>query len=194
MGNRDKVLESARELFNQQGTQSVTTNHIAKAAGVSPGNLYYHFKNKEAIIFELFQEMECCFDQAMPRQVPVVPESLEQLEEQFRLISEAEWNYRFFTREMVTLLEQSAELKTAFCAKQTERTAQIRATIKGMMEKGLVAAMSEEKIGELVQIIWLISVFWNPYLVLSGQEVTRESAARSMQLVRSLIDPYLIKK
>jgi len=35
----------------------VTTNHIA-AVGISPGNLYYHFRNKEGIIRAIFEQMD----------------------------------------------------------------------------------------------------------------------------------------
>ena len=41
--------------LQHRGTAAVSTNHIAEAAGISPGNLYYHFHNKEEIIRELFE-------------------------------------------------------------------------------------------------------------------------------------------
>ena len=51
---RDRIVEASLELFNAQGERSVTTNHIAAHLGMSPGNLYYHFRNKQAIIALLF--------------------------------------------------------------------------------------------------------------------------------------------
>src|SRR5690606_39711851 len=51
---RDRIVLESLALFNIQGERNVTTNHIAAHLGMSPGNLYYHFRNKQEIIAELF--------------------------------------------------------------------------------------------------------------------------------------------
>ena len=58
INTRERIVHSSLELFNQQGERSVSTNHIAAHMEMSPGNLYYHFPNKQAIIAELFTEYE----------------------------------------------------------------------------------------------------------------------------------------
>ena len=56
MKTRDRIIHSATELFNDQGERNITTNHIAAHLGISPGNLYYHFRNKEDIIHSIFDQ------------------------------------------------------------------------------------------------------------------------------------------
>ena len=51
------ITESAISLFNAETVAAVSTNHIAEAAGISPGNLYYHFGNREEIVRAIFETM-----------------------------------------------------------------------------------------------------------------------------------------
>ena len=55
---KDRILQISLQLFNERGERSVTTNHIAAELGISPGNLYYHFRNKQEIIKELAQQYQ----------------------------------------------------------------------------------------------------------------------------------------
>ena len=54
---RKRILETALRLFNEFGTAAVSTNRIAAEAGISPGNLYYHYRNKEEIIRGLVEDL-----------------------------------------------------------------------------------------------------------------------------------------
>ncbi|CAM3250257.1 TetR/AcrR family transcriptional regulator [Pseudomonas floridensis] len=58
MKTRDRILECALTLFNQQGEPNVSTLEIANELGISPGNLYYHFHGKEPLILSLFERFQ----------------------------------------------------------------------------------------------------------------------------------------
>jgi AcrR family transcriptional regulator len=55
---RERILLVARELFNEQGEHNVAASDIALAMDISPGNLYYHFKGKDAIHLALFATLQ----------------------------------------------------------------------------------------------------------------------------------------
>ena len=107
MKTKDKIIHSSIELFNKSGVVAVTTNHIAKELGISPGNLYFHFANKEEIIRQIFKMM--CKEtyllwKSKKGQKPLHPLVL--IEKNFELF----WKYRFFHREMYYLRRKDATL------------------------------------------------------------------------------------
>ena len=57
MTTKEKILDTALRLFNEQGTDVVTVRHIAQEMGISHGNLCYHFPNTDAIISSLYQQL-----------------------------------------------------------------------------------------------------------------------------------------
>ncbi len=50
ISTRNRIAKSAIDLFNQDGLQNVRLQHIADKAGISVGNLAYHFHDKEQIV------------------------------------------------------------------------------------------------------------------------------------------------
>lgn len=99
MKTKEKILVTSIELFNRHGVGPMTTNHIAKALGISPGNLYFHYDNKEEILQELFRRMsrETYLIWRQKRSSKIT--ALQFIDENFELY----WKFRFFHREMYSL-------------------------------------------------------------------------------------------
>ncbi|MGL4726390.1 MAG: multidrug efflux transporter transcriptional repressor AcrR [Scandinavium sp.] len=55
---RQHILDVALRLFSQQGVSSTSLAEIAKAAGVTRGAIYWHFKNKSDLFSEIWQLSE----------------------------------------------------------------------------------------------------------------------------------------
>lgn len=49
---RDKIVESARVLFNRHGFEGVTIDRVMESSGLTRGGFYNHFKNKEELYSE----------------------------------------------------------------------------------------------------------------------------------------------
>jgi AcrR family transcriptional regulator len=50
---RERILDVALELFNEQGYDATSLREIAERLGVTKAALYYHFKSKADILLEL---------------------------------------------------------------------------------------------------------------------------------------------
>jgi len=53
---KEKILSKTLELFNTFGYESVTMRDIAGALNISPGNLTYHFKKKDDLIYAIVRQ------------------------------------------------------------------------------------------------------------------------------------------
>jgi AcrR family transcriptional regulator len=59
---RQAILEAAIGVFAQHGFDAATTDEIARAAGLSKGGLYWHFKSKDDILAAILMQL---FDQEL---------------------------------------------------------------------------------------------------------------------------------
>lgn len=55
---KKQVLDAAAKCFREFGFHGCSIARISKAAGMSPGHIYYHFANKEAIVEALVAHQE----------------------------------------------------------------------------------------------------------------------------------------
>lgn len=53
---REKILVSARELFNTKGFSATTINDLVQATGMQKGSLYFHFAGKDDIARAVLSE------------------------------------------------------------------------------------------------------------------------------------------
>src|SRR6187402_478918 len=58
VNTRDRILDASQALFNDKGPDRVTTAEMARSVGINEGNLYYHFKTKEALLQALYERLE----------------------------------------------------------------------------------------------------------------------------------------
>jgi len=55
---QEKILQAALQLFANEGYHATPTSKVAKAAGVSEGLIFRHFKNKEGLLQAILDEGE----------------------------------------------------------------------------------------------------------------------------------------
>ncbi len=189
---KSRILETAIELFNDRGTKAVTTNHIAAALGISPGNLYYHFRNKEEIIRAIFVQMhEVGVSEYREINDPRGPGNAASMEETFLMIQRFNWRYRFFKRELAALVQSDPELKALFVASHREHLAMVRQAIDASIEQGFFREIPLHLRELLTEQIWLMALFWLNYLEVGGEEVTEATLARGNEILRTMMLPYL---
>jgi len=189
---KQRIIETAIELFNEKGTKSVTTNHIAAAMGISPGNLYYHFRNKEEIIRAIFAQMhEVGVKDYREINDERGPGSAVSMEETFLMIQRFNWRYRFFKRELAALVQSDPELKEQFVASHRMNLAIVKNSIELGIVQGFLRDIPLPQRELLAEQIWMMVLFWLNYLEVGGEEVTEETLLRGNEILRNILVPYL---
>jgi AcrR family transcriptional regulator len=186
---RQRILDAALLMFNAQGEPNVTTNHIADELEISPGNLYYHFRNKDDIIEQLFQRYEERMDAAL-----VSPEGrlrdLEDIWLQLHLVFECIWEYRFLYRDVVDILSRNRRLRLRF-ARILRRAAENATTgMRGLVQAGVMRASAAEVEATATNIL-VVATFWLNYASVRGDKDEHEAIRHGIVQVMMLLSPLL---
>lgn len=65
LATRDSILDAAEILFVRQGVSGTTLQHIATAAGVTRGAIYWHFLDKGAMFNAMMERVKMPLESAM---------------------------------------------------------------------------------------------------------------------------------
>src|SRR3970040_2157749 len=138
-------------MFNAQGEPNVTTNNIADELEISPGNLSYHFRNKDDIIEHLFARFEERMDAALVAPQGRLP-GLEDIWLQLHLVFESIWDYRFLYRDLVEILSRNRRLRMRFARILRRADEQAHTVMRGLSQAGVMRASGEELAATATQL------------------------------------------
>lgn len=190
MATKDRILDAAIALFNAESVADVSTNHIAAAAGMSPGNLYYHFHNKEEIIRAIYERMGEVWDVLFALPTDREP-TLSDLEAMIRGNFTVLWEYRFFYREMLVLMQRDPVLFERFRARRRQGLADLAELLRHFGRVSVLQFPDDAAVRDLADICWLLADFWLPYSELDGERLSAETLQRGVALLWRALQPYL---
>ncbi|MEO6264211.1 MAG: TetR/AcrR family transcriptional regulator [Luteimonas sp.] len=186
---RQRILDCSLAMFNAQGEPNVTTNHIADELEISPGNLYYHFRNKDDIIENLFGKYEERIDAALAAPNGRLP-GLEDVWLQLHLVFECIWDYRFLYRDLVDILSRNRRLRIRFARILRRADEQAHAVMRGLLQAGVMRASATELDAAATNVL-VISTFWMNYAAARGDKDEQASIRAGIVQVMMLLAPFL---
>lgn len=191
LSTRERIVQASLELFNAQGERSVTTNHIAAHLGISPGNLYYHYRNKQAIIAELFgaYENEVRGFLRLPDERAL---TLEDKAHYLKSLLDVMWRFRFLHRDLEHLLDSDAKLAERYRAFSKETLANTRQIYQGFVDAGILQ-MNPRQVEMLGLNAWILATSWVRYLCTASPATPFDEAQlqRGLYQVLALEEGYL---
>lgn len=194
ISTRQRILNCSQHLFNSRGERNITTNHIAAELSMSPGNLYYHFRNKNDIIGALYgdHQKQLLNIVSLPQQGEFGFEEKAKLLER---LSASLWDFRFFYRDIEHILNTSQDISAAH--KQTFNIVykQTIALHQMFIAKGLLQASSTE-LRDLTYNVWIVLTNWISFLcttstITAADQSSQPYVQHAVYQILALEKPYM---
>ncbi len=190
----ERILEVALELFNRFGAPNVSTTLIAAELGISPGNLYYHYPAKDALLGALFdryaQDMQALLGAGT--EVRDVEDAWFFLHSLFERI----WQYRFLYRDLNDLLSNHRRLEQQVQAVLEGKTRAVRDMLDGLQASGALRIDPHERSTVATSMVVVLSYWFSFEYIRAPRDALEPAAAQSALLrgahhVLVLLAPYL---
>ena len=193
---RERIVETALSLFNREGEPHVTTADIADEMNISPGNLYYHFRNKDQIVGELYDSLE----QSIAPLFGIPSAAATNVEDFWlflHLLFERMWAFRFFYRDLDDITARNAPIARRFALLTSRGRDAVAVLCRGLRTAGAMD-VSESELAALATNVMIVVTYWMSFQRLSRPVAAgRDRDAAGMRFehaaaqVLALLSPYL---
>lgn len=195
MKTRDRILVTSLALFNEEGEAHTTTIDIANEMEISPGNLYYHFKGKDQIIDELFQQYELALGStlAAPIEKPLSADRHDVEANWYFLyvVMEEMYQYRFLYHNLDNILQRYPDILRGFRRLVRLKRAALHAICQSLLEQSVLDTRGQQLPG-LVDNMTLTLNFWLNYdQLLHGHRDPELTIHQGVLQLLTMVAPYL---
>lgn len=193
MKTKERILLGALELFNANAASEVTTNDIARALNMSPGNLYFHYKNKEQIIRELFKRLASETSLIWKPQTKLAKKN-----EKIQLVDfidknlQLYWKYRFFHRELYTLRKKDPELSKLWRAHLKKLSRLMIILYKHWVRSGYMQPIQSRDEMEFVgELLFVASNSFMQFFETVDRAPNQRTIEKAKRHIMRMLTPYL---
>ena len=193
MKTKERILNKALELFNEEGVKEVTLRRIAGALEISQGNLNYHYKTKAEIISALYFQLVSYLDEEMNKIVQQ-QSILSLIYESSYITMKTMYDFRFILKDFYSVLNADSSLKDHYLGLQQTRKQQYLYLFGKMTEEGLIReAEFESEYDHLYERMNILGDNWINAAELF-QHKGNSMIVHYHKLLFEVIYPYLTEK
>ena len=191
MKTKDKIIATAINLFNLHGTKAISTNHIAKEMGISPGNLYYHFRSKNDIIRSISNQFSSELGSVLQIQLDTISDFSNKLTSLFNRFFKIQRSYQFLFLEGVHLTKQDPILLDNYTKLRGLIKQGYHELLSNLVNIKLMKKQSLQIIDDLLDAQWIIMWYWINHTVLDKNIYDDFQIKKGIKLSFSIIKPQL---
>ena len=191
MKTKDKIIETAIDLFNIHGTKAISTNHIAKEMGISPGNLYYHFRSKNDIIRSISDNFSNELGSVLKIQLDTISDFSSNLTSLFNRFFKIQQSYQFLFLEGVHLTKQDSRLLDNYTNLRSLIKKGYHELLSNLVKIKIMKRQSLNIIDDLLDAQWIIMWYWINHTILDRNTYDDFQIQKGIKLSFSIIEPHL---
>jgi AcrR family transcriptional regulator len=187
MSTKEKIIQAATEVFNKQGFLAATLQDVANHLGISRGNLQYHFKDKEALLSAIVDEMWA--KMAVGRVKSRAHPTFANLHNEVQLYYQVQKAYAFIFLDTHVLTHPV--LRARFRAMTEQTIADNKAALAFAIQTGnLKPEAHPGTYHNIAFITWMLTFYWLSQQIIRGEK-TREDGEK---LIWSMLLPHFTAK
>ena len=162
---------------------------------ISPGNLYYHFKGKDQIIAELFQQYQHALSSTLtaPIEQPLSADRNDAEDNWYYLyvVMEEMYQYRFLYHNLDNILQRYPDIRRGFKRLIQLKRAALYAICQTLLQQEVIDARDQQLLG-LVDNMTLTLTFWFNYdQLLHDNRPPQVTIHQGVLQLLTMVAPYL---
>ena len=194
MNTKDKILQTALDLFNEKGLSQVTLRTIANQMGISQGNLCYHYNKREQIIESLYFNLAKNIDSKMEKfhQNENLLKSLFDLSE---MIMHSFYDFRFLFLDFIQVMRENDTIKEHYKQLTKQREKEFSSILNALIKDRIIQPEVFPKQYFNLYKRWnILGDFWISSAYVQQGKIAKKEIKLYFEIISESIYPYLTDK
>ena len=188
---KEKILNTSLLLFNEYGLSKITLRRIALEMGISQGNLNYHFKKREDIVEQLYQQLVQNID-ANIQQINPLHLSIKTIYSITHNIAFQFYEFRFFLLDFTQIMREHEAIRAHYQELSNIRKSQMMFIWTQLVFKKLIRPEAfTQEYENLYTRIQIMSDFWMSSHSIQKGTITKKQTTAYVKIIFENIYPYL---
>jgi len=172
---KDTIKDVSIDLFHKKGYFASSINDIARAAGIQKSSIYYHYSNKEDILFDILKTTMIDLDANLEKQL----KGIEDTEERMRAAIHSHTLFHMERQKEVIISDSEIRGLTVDNYKtiikmRDEYDHKFQSIIERGIDEGVFAENDHKILSYgIITMCTAISIWFNPQGRLSKEEISR---------------------
>ncbi len=176
---KSRILDIAEKMFFSEGIANIRLQQIADATGISVGNLAYHFKNKEAIVAAVYDNLFSELGQILSRYI--VYQQFSGFDKQFSALYSFHSNNTFVSNNSWEIERGYPDIQKEWHLLNNKILLQLKKRIEYNTENGYFRKEPYKGAYEMLAQSLLLTInCWIPQQTLRGKPVKEDLYKRAL--------------